>query len=106
MHKTIIHFSFEIHEPTDIWSAVRWIRIMLRTHLVPYTLNLRGFFFIIQNPQVSEIFFQFIGEISAWAIKIPNSTETYFTYFTRHKFKISHETLMSSGDGKCFTTET
>lgn len=21
MHKTIIHFSFEIHEPTDIWEA-------------------------------------------------------------------------------------
>lgn len=50
---------------------------------------------------MSEIFFQFIGKISTSAIKIPNSTETYFTYFRKaQNSKISHETLMSSGGWK------
>lgn len=77
-----------------ISGALR-IRIMLRSSPGTY-FEFESFLFIIQNPQVSEIFFQFIGEISARAIKMLNRHRNIFHILEKGKFqKISHEKLMS-----------
>lgn len=102
----IFHLKF-MSQPISPKVAVRWIRIMPELISVNTLWISRGFFFLLFK-SVGNIFFQFIGKISAWAIKIPNSTETYFTYFgKRHKIqKFTWNINVVGWMEKCFTTRT
>lgn len=63
MQKTIIHFSFEIHEPADIWASKQ--SDMDKSYAACTLILSRELssFLLFKAPQVSDTFFQFIGEI-------------------------------------------
>lgn len=102
MHKTIIHFSFEIHEPTDIWSATDKNYAALFSW---YIFRIRELSFYYSKPSsvgnIFSIYWRNFGESHKNAEQAPK----HISHFGKRQISKNFTWKVNVGE-KCFTTKT